>query len=218
MSDPTGNISRSLIYPALYNGPVNYFARLVREREIILEPYENYVKQTYRNRCEILGPNGPLSLTIPVKKKRGVKNPVKDIRIDYDTPWQKVHWRSMVAAYAGSPFFQYMKDDLTVFYEKHYRFLIDLNRQLLERCLGLLGKQIPVTYADSFSEIEGSTDPRVLIHPKLDPAIHDPLFQAVPYHQVFSDRFGFRSNLSILDLLFNEGNDALPLLEKSLRT
>jgi len=218
LSDQTGNHASTLVYPALYNGPVNYFARLIGEREIILEQYENYTKQTYRNRCEIMGPNGILTLSIPVKKKRGVKNPVKDIRIDYDTPWQKIHWRSLVAAYAASPFFQYIKDDLAVYYEKKPRFLIDLNQQLLEQCLYFLGKEIPLRLSSSFSGTKGKTDPRVLIHPKLDPTIHDPVFHPVTYHQVFSERFGFTSNLSILDLLFNEGNQAYSVLEKSLRT
>jgi hypothetical protein len=207
-----------LVYPAFYNGPVSYFARLVGEMEIVLDPYEHYAKQTYRNRCRIMGPNGVLALSIPVKKKRGVKNPVKDIRIDYDTPWQKIHWRSLVAAYAASPFFQYMKDDLAVFYERRYTFLIELNVALLEQCLYLLGKQIPVRLSSSFSEMKGMNNQGIYIHPKLGPGDHDPLFQPVPYHQVFSDRFGFRSDLSILDLMFNEGYNALPILEKSLRT
>ncbi|HER09440.1 MAG TPA: hypothetical protein ENO20_11085 [Bacteroides sp.] len=206
-----------MVYPAFYNGPVNYFARLIREQEIVLDQHEHYYKQTYRNRCRIMGPNGPLSLSVPVKKKRGEKNRMKDIRIDYDTPWQKIHWRSMVAAYASAPYFQFMRDDLAVFFEKRYNFLVDLNRDMLARCLYLLGREIPVTLSDSFAEIKEREDPRIFIHPKLDPAIHDPLFHSVPYHQVFSDRFGFKSNLSILDVLFNEGNNALSILEKSLR-
>ena len=217
MSEPTGNLL-PLVYPAFYNGPISYFARLIRESEIILEQHEHYTKQTYRNRCEIMGPNRVLALSVPVKRNRGMKNRVRDIRIDYDTPWQKIHWKSMVAAYAGSPFFQYMKDDLEVFYKNRTSFLIDLNRELLEKCLSLLGKQIPVSLSASFSEIKESSDPRELIHPKRDPILHDPLFRPVPYHQVFSDHMEFKPNLSLLDLLFNEGNQALPILEKSLRT
>ena len=207
-----------MVYPAFYNGPVSYFARLIREREIILEQHEHYTKQTYRNRCKIMGPNGILSLTIPVKRKRGMKNRVRDIRIDYDTPWQKIHWRSMVAAYTASPFFQYMKDDLEIFYKKRTRFLIDLNRELMEKCLFLLGQQIPVSLSNAFSKMQTDIDPGELIHPKRDPVVHDPLFRPVPYHQVFADRMGFKPDLSILDLLYNEGNQALPILEKSLRT
>jgi len=207
-----------LVYPALYNGPINYFARLVMEEKIVLEQHEHYTKQTFRNRCVIVGPNGPLALSIPVKRRRGAKTLMKDIRPDEDTPWRKIHWRSLVAAYAASPFFQYFRDELAAFYEKRHGFLIDLNRELIILCLSVLGREIPVQFSGSFSPMVGQKDPRWLIHPKRDPGIHDPLFRAVPYHQVFSDRHGFIPNLSILDLLFNEGYNALPLLEKSLRT
>ncbi|MEN8227989.1 MAG: WbqC family protein [Bacteroidota bacterium] len=207
----------SLIYPALYNGPVNYFARLVREKDILLEQFDSYTKQTYRNRCMIMGPNGVLTLSIPVKKKRGVKH-LKEIRIDYDTPWNKNHWRSLVASYASSPFFEYFMDDLIEFYENKFEFLIDLNQQLIERTLQLLGIKIQVSCSASFNDITSETDPRSFIHPKKDPAVVDHDFKPVVYHQVFSDRMGFKANLSILDLLFNEGPAALSILQKSLRT
>lgn len=208
----------SLVYPALYNGPVNYFAHLVREQEIGLEQFDSYTKQTYRNRCMIMGPNGVLTLSIPVKRKRGVKNHMKEIRIDYDTPWNKNHWRSLVASYASSPFFEYFRDDLVKFYENKFEFLIDLNQQLLERTLQLLGLKILVCCSSSFTEITGEADPRYFIHPKKEQTVVDPDFQPVVYHQVFSDRLGFQANLSVLDLLFNEGPAALSILQKCLKT
>ena len=207
-----------LIYPALYNGPVNYFARLVREKDIVLEQFDKYTKQTYRNRCKIMGPNGVLTLSIPVKKKHGEKNHLKEIRIDYDTPWNKNHWRSLVASYASSPFFEYFRDDLVKFYENKFEFLIDLNQKLLERTLQLLGLKIQVCCSDSFTKITGEADPRYFIHPKKEQTVVDPDFQPVVYHQVFSDRLGFQSNLSVLDLLFNEGPAALSILQKCLKT
>jgi hypothetical protein len=207
-----------LIYPALYNGPLNYYARLIREEKIILEQYDHYHKQTYRNRCRILGPNGVLTLSIPVKKKHGEKTLVRDIRIDYDMPWNRAHWRSLLASYASSPFFEYLSDDLSRFYEVRFDFLIDLNLQLVENILGLLEIHIPVIASSSFREIEGTSDPRHFIHPKRDQKVEDPDFQTIEYHQVFSDRFGFQPNLSILDLLFNEGPGATSILRKSLRT
>lgn len=207
-----------MIYPALYNGPINYFARLVREPEIALEQFDHYTKQTYRNRCKILGPNGVLSLSVPVKKNHGIKCLVRDIRVDYDMPWNKSHWRSMVASYASSPFYEYLSDEMVRFYENKFDFLIDLNQQLLECILGLMGLKIPVVCTSSFKEIQGASDPRVFIHPKKDETVADPDFKPVEYHQVFSDRFGFQSNLSILDLLFNEGPGALVILRKSIRT
>lgn len=208
----------SLVYPALYNGPVNYFAHLVREQEIDLEQFDSYTKQTYRNRCMIMGPNGVLTLSIPVKRRRGVKNHLKEIRIDYDTPWNKNHWRSLVASYASSPFFEYFRDDLVTFYENKFEFLIDLNQQLLERTLQLLGLKILVCCSASFTEITGEADPRHFIHPKKEQTMVDPDFQPVVYHQVFADRLGFQANLSVLDLLFNEGPAALSILQKCLKT
>lgn len=210
-------IGASLVYPALYNGPLNYFARLVREPRIILEQFDHYSKQTFRNRCSIMGPNGVMDLSIPVKKLPGKKNQLREIRIDYDTPWNKVHWRSMVASYASSPFFQYLMDDLVHFYENRFEFLIDLNHQLLEAILHLMDVDAKVSRSAAFTEITGPTDPRYFIHPKLNQAVVDPDFRPVVYHQVFSDRLGFQANLSIVDLLFNEGPGALPILKGCLR-
>jgi hypothetical protein len=204
-----------LVYPAYYNGPVSFFARLIREKEITLEQYENYTKQTFRNRCLILGPNGLLSLVIPVLRKKGEKTLMKDVRIDYDAPWNKIHWKSLVAAYAASPYFEYTKDDLFPCYSRQFRFLIDLNFSLMEIVLQLLGRKIPVVLSASFKAPE-KNDPGSFIHPKKDPRIYDPAFRPVRYHQVFDDRLGFHSNLSILDLLFNEGPGANGILEDSL--
>jgi hypothetical protein len=165
-----------------------------------------------------MGPNGILTLSIPVKKRSRKKKILKDIRIDYDTPWNKVHWRSLVASYASSPFFEYMKDDLILFYDQKFDFLLDLNLQLLERTLRLMELNIPIRCSDSFMEITGKADPRHFIHPKMDQAVVDPDFQPLKYHQVFSDRLGFQYNMSIVDLLFYEGPAALSILHRSFKT
>jgi hypothetical protein len=210
--------SISLIYPALYNGPINFFARLVREKEILLEQFDHYQKQTYRNRCKIMGPNGVFTLTIPVKKVHGSKTLLRDIRIDYDTSWNRNHWRSLVASYASSPYFEFMADELAPFYHKKYEFLIDLNRELLVCTLEQMGLDIPVSCSSSFTEIAQESDPRYFIHPKKRESAEDPDFLSIEYHQVFSDRLGFIPNLSVLDLLFNEGPSAPGILRQSLRT
>jgi hypothetical protein len=207
-----------LIFPALYNGPVNYFARLARQQEIVLEQYDSYSKQSYRNRCMIMGPNGVVPLSIPVKRKRNVKTHLRDIRIDYDSNWNRIHWRSLVASYASSPFFDFMAEEFYPLYEKRFVFLIELNINLIEETLGLLGLQIPVVRTEVFSPILSDHDPRHFIHPKMDQAAADPDFHPAEYHQVFSDRLGFQANLSILDLIFNEGPDALSYLQRCLKT
>ena len=132
-----------MIYPLLYNGPINYFARLVREQVIVLEQFENYTKQTYRNRCMIMGSNRVLTLSVPVKRFRGIKTLFRDIHIDYDTPWNRIHWKSLVAAYSSSPYFDYTADDLAPCYEKKYEFLVDLNQELLDKTLDIIGLKLP---------------------------------------------------------------------------
>jgi hypothetical protein len=207
-----------LVFPAFYNGPVNYYARLIRQPEILMEQHDSYSKQTYRNRCLILGPNGVITLSIPVKRKRGMKNAFRDIRIDYATNWNKIHWRGLVASYASSPYFEYLADEIYPLYVRRHTFLIDLNRLLVEHTLGVMGLKIPVRLTEAFEPIVSETDPRHFIHPKTDQAVADPGFVPVYYHQVFSDRLGFQTNLSILDLIFNMGPETLSCLRRSLKT
>ena len=207
-----------MVYPAFYNGPINYYARLIREQKIILEQDEHYTKQTYRNRFRIMGPNGILTLSVPVKRIRGKKNLLRDVRVDYDTPWNRIHWRSLVASYASSPFFNFIKDELEPFYEKRITYLIELNKELVRTTLGLLELDIPVECSETFVPIREVSDPREMIRPKPESSLNDPWFIPIEYHQVFSERLGFQPNLSILDLLFNEGPNARTILHQSLRT
>jgi hypothetical protein len=190
----------------------------VLQKEVILEQHDSYIKQSYRNRCMIMGPNGIISLSIPVINKHGVKSIMRDVQIDYDTPWNKIHWKSLEASYAASPFFEYLADELLAFYSKKYKFLIDLNQELMEYTLQQMGISPAMKRSESFKEIVSNQDPRHFIHPKKDQAVLDPGFQPEAYHQVFSDRLGFQSNLSILDLLFNLGPGTLSYLLRSLKT
>ena len=207
-----------VVFPALYNGPVNYYARLVKQQKIILEQYDSYTKQTFRNRCMIMGPNGIITLSIPVNRAKGVKTHMCDIRIDYDSNWNRIHWRSLIASYASSPFFEYLADEISPVYQKRFTFLLDLNQQLLEKTLGFLGRDIELKRSKAFTPVDSAGDPRNFIHPKKDQAAEDPGFLPQEYHQVFSDRLGFHPNLSILDLIFNVGPEALSYLNASLKT
>ena len=207
-----------MLFPALYNGPINYYARLVQEPEILLEQYDSYTKQTYRNRCLIMGPNGVIPLSIPVSKQSGVKTRMRDIRIDYESNWNRIHWRSLVASYASSPFFEYLADELGPCYERRFDFLLDLNQQLIENTLEFLGCHSRIKRSEAFTPIQGQRDPRHFIHPKKDQAVADPAFLPREYQQVFSDRLGFYPNLSILDLIFNLGPDSMSYLSNCLKT
>ena len=204
-----------MVFPLLHNGPVNYFARLVSMKEIVLEQHDHYTKQTYRNRCRIMGPNGVHTLSIPVRRIKGRKNRYRDIRIDYDSHWNRIHWKSLEAAYASSPYFEILADDLVPFYKDKYPFLFDLNLELLRRILQILQVNLTISCSDAFREITDGIDPGQLFHSKRHARDTDPGFSPVPYHQVFNGKHGFCENLSILDLLFNEGPGALAILRRS---
>ena len=206
------------VFPLFYNGPVQYFSRLIREQQVILEQYDHYSKQTYRNRCRILGPNGVMVLSVPVKRTRGKKNLFRDIRIDTDTPWHRVHWKSMEASYASSPYFVIVSEEFHRIYEKPPEFLVDLNMELLEAILANLNLNISTSLSESFNDTGGVDSPGRFIHPKQDPLVSDPDFHPVQYHQVFSDRHGFQPNLSVLDLIFNQGPESVSILDKCIRT
>ena len=214
-SDQTDN-QYPLIFQSVYNGPVQYFARIIREENIVIEQFDHYSKQTYRNRCRIAGANGILDLSIPVINEHGRKTRMKDVKIDYSLPWQKNHFRSIQSAYATAPFYEFIIDDFVYFYERPIRFLMDINKSLLEKVLVILDKQINISFTESFLPLRNDgSDPRFFIHPKRETQTFDPEFKPALYNQVFIDKHGFIPNLSILDLLFNEGLNSITILESS---
>ena len=200
-----------------YLGPVQYFTKFLLHPVRIIERYDHYIKQTYRNRCNIMGANGILPLSIPVLKGQAHKTYVRDIRIDYNKKWQKLHWRSMESAYRHSPFFEFYMDEFNPFYEQRFEFLIDFNAALLELVLQSLEIENTLKYSREFIDagIVDYADYRETIHPKRDLS-SDPLFVPLSYQQVFLERLGFKANLSIIDLLFNEGPNARSVLEQCI--
>jgi len=208
--------SKALLNTA-YLGPVQYFTKFLLYDTICLEIHENYQKQTYRNRCNILSGNGPLALTIPVTKDQP-KVLTKDVRIDNTLEWQKNHWTSIESAYSSSPFFEFMADDFAPFYGKQFDFLLDFNMGLLELILDHLELDTTVRFTGTYQKQPGASwdDLRDLIHPKQRMQRPDSNFNPVFYYQVFQSRFGFIPNLSIIDLLFNEGANAENILKKSI--
>lgn len=201
----TGN--RIALLPTAYFGPIQYYSKLLSYDEAYIEHYEHFPKQTYRNRCVIYGANGALDLSIPLKK-RGERTPVKDIRISYEQPWQKLHWRSFESSYRCSPFFEYYEDDLAPFYEKQYEFLVDFNAELHQLVCDLLKIDNNTKLTEKYEkQPENMDDFRDMISPKV-PYTADKSFIPKAYTQVFINKHGFIPNLSIIDLLFNEGSSA----------
>jgi len=202
-----------------YLGPVQYYTKLIKYAKVIIEQHENFSKQSYRNRCVILGANGPLTLSVPVAKDHNKKIQINDLKISYETNWQMNHWRSIVSAYNHSPYFEFYEDDFAPFYHQKFEYLMDFNNQLQQTILDFLQLTIKPEFTSEFIELpnENTIDLRDGIHPKKSKQIEDNSFEAQNYVQVFSDKFEFNPNLSILDLLFNEGPNSTNILKQSIK-
>ena len=194
-----------------YLGPIQQYSKMFHFPKVRIETSENYLKQSYRNRCIIAGANGPLPLSVPIVKPDTLKCLTKDIRISDHGNWRHLHWNAIVSAYNSTPFFEYYEDDFAPFYEKKYEFLFDFNEELRMLICQLLDIQPQIQYTTSF-EADVENDFR-WISPKQD--IADPSFLLKPYYQVFQDKHGFLPNLSIIDLLFNTGNEGILVLRDS---
>ena len=196
-----------LLYPTYFPSISNYVA-MAQAETITLEMEDNFQKQTNRNRMYIYSPNGIQLLNVPVKHSNQIHQKTKDVKIENDFGWQKQHFKSLDAAYRSSPFFEYFEDDIIPIFEKKYEFLMDLNldtMNLVSKCL-----RMPFQFKETleyFHIAADFNDFRNLANGKKDTTVME------PYTQVFEEKYGFLNNLSILDLLFNEGRYALDYLK-----
>ena len=223
-----------------YFGPIQWYQKLNRYDECLIERHESFIKQTYRNRMLIPTTNGPLSLTIPTN--HDISLSMKDIRISDHANWRHVHWNALLSAYGESPFFEYYQDDIRPFYEKKYEFLFDFNMEITEKMIELLDIRPKISITNEYiqneelkvkseefnglanhkvqssnlkvqskevqsKEVQSIVDFREAIRPKKP--LPDAEFESKRYYQVYEQKFGFQPNMSILDLLFNEGNEAI---------
>ena len=192
-----------------YLAPVQYYSTLTSFDMIYVETAERYLKQTYRNRCYIASANGIQTLTVPVEKPITLTPLTRDMRISNHGNWRHIHWHSFVSAYNLSPFFEYYADDFRPFYEKRYDFLIDFNEGLQTMICDLLDIHPKVVHTKIYTPVV-ENDFRTAFNPRQ--AIVDEHFSSRPYYQVFRDKYSFIPNLSIVDLLFNMGPEAVFLL------
>ena len=197
-----------LIHPS-YFPSVSHFVAIAQADLVTFEMEDHFQKQTNRNRMYIYSPNGIQLLNIPVKHATQPHQKIKEVRLETAFDWQKQHFKSLEAAYRTSPFFEYFEDDIRTVFEKKHTFLMDLNLEtmaIVSKCLGLeFDYNETVEY---FHTVTDKVDYRGLVNGKKD------LSQFDPYTQVFGDKHGYLNNLSILDLLFNEGRYALDYLKK----
>ena len=219
------------ILATTYFGPVQWYQKLNRFDDVLMEQHEHFLKQTYRNRCIIATTQGLQALTVPVEKtpsnlpegrlscsplpigEGSGERLIKDVRISNHGKWRKEHWNALQSAYGESPFFEFYEDDIRPFFEDHWEYLLDFNMAITEKMCELLDIHPHITLTESYQnslpteEGWGVADFRTAIHPKHPQEDSD--FCPKPYYQVYKERFGFQPNLSILDLLFNMGNEAV---------
>ena len=215
--------------------PISYFAAIAEEftlspgrvnsfapAEVWIEACENYQKQSYRNRCRIYAAGGPENLSVPVVHENGTYSlPIREIRIDWSTPWLTRMKRAIVSAYETSAYFDHYKDGLFELLDRQPERLFDLNMSLLRYFLKKTGVAAEIRLTEEFTKPGSGTFPgrdyRGVIHPKRPDSILHRLNADRPYWQVFSMKHGFIPDLSIMDLLFNEGPDSILILKDSGR-
>jgi len=184
-----------------------------------LEAQENYQKQSWRNRCTIYAANGPENISFPIVHKDGSHNniPITEVEVDYKTDWVTRAERAIASAYSTSAFFEYYKDELFAILESRPATLFDLNKQLMEYFLGMLGIPAVINCTEVYGAVpEGTRDLRDAIHPKRENCILEDMGIKKPYYQVFSGKYGFKYGMSIMDLLFNEGPDSISYLKSRI--
>ena len=200
-----------MIIDLQYLPSLEYFCALLKHDKIIIEAHEYFEKQSYRNRCKILTTNKIDVLTVPVKNGN-TKVLIKDLRIDYHQDWTRRHWGAIHSAYGKSPFFEFYADYFKKILDKKPDFLFDFNLDLLTICLKLLRLEKTIIFTEKY-EKDVENDFRGQIHPK-KVYQENQLYQPVKYRQNFGNEF--EPNLSILDLLFCQGNQSLKILQESL--
>jgi WbqC-like protein family len=197
-----------LLHPT-YFPSISHFVAMAKSNSITFEMEDNFQKQTNRNRMYIYSPNGIQLLNIPVKHSKTSHQKTKDTKLETAFDWQKQHFKSLEAAYRTSPFFEYFEDSIRPIFTKKHTFLMDLNFETIDIVSKCLGFQFETNKTiEYFHEANSFNDLRYLVNGKKDLASFE------SYTQVFDNKHGFINNLSILDLLFNEGRYALDYLKK----
>ncbi|UKT65500.1 WbqC family protein [Pedobacter mucosus] len=199
-------MDNTAILPLFYLPPVGYFSLIQKlNPNFLIEEHEHLVKQTYRNRASIYSPNGKLDITVPIVKGSKAHKVMKDVRICYDYNWQRLHWLSLESCYRSSAYFEYYEDELAPFYNQKFEFLFDYNIQLLAWLIKKLKLNTEIKLT---SEYKDDLSPELDFRGIMNPKRMGETVRNKQYYQVFEDRNDFLPNLSIVDLLFNQGPQA----------
>ncbi len=198
---------QNIILPIFYLPPISWFSEYINtENNVILEQFETFPKQTYRNRTNIFGANGRLSLIIPVRNTE--KKLMKDIEISYQENWRKSHWKSIESAYKSSPYFEFYEDKFRVLYQQEEKYLLDFNIKCLETVKKILKIEKAQSLNDEFSKCPLEVDFRGKFSPKKETE-----YDMEEYYQTFSDKLGFLKDVSILDLICNKGPESISYIK-----
>jgi hypothetical protein len=198
----------NLIADTQYFAPFSFYKISYKSSNIIFEQYETWQKMSFRNRCRIAGAEGPIDLSIPLAGGRDQKALVKEVRIAAGKGWQDRHWKTIVSCYSRSPWFDHHRDELEGLYRRHEKFLLDWNLLCFEWSMKALGMARLVELTDSYQK----TYPPEEVLDWRGKSVPGMAAEAPRYRQVFEERIGFLPDLSILDLLFCEGRNAISYL------
>lgn len=202
-----------VIFTSAYFAPLAWYVPMAKGANVCIEQYDHFVKQTFRNRCIITGPNGKQVLTVPVEKNPKGKTLMREVRISDHGNWRHLHWNALESSYGKSPFFEYYTDDIRPFFEQKWEYLFDFNEAIRCKMCELLNIENEVRFSDHYLPVEGVRD-IIDLRSLSEPSVLEQC-ACTPYYQVFAQRHGFTPNLSILDLLFNLGPEALIYLNEN---
>lgn len=207
--------------------PVSYFALIAKgmvlspentvPSVVYIEACENYQKQSWRNRCRILAADGPAYLNFPIVHEGSHELPITKIKVDYSTPWVLKTKGAIASAYESSAYFDYYKDELFSILDSRPETLFELDMRIIRFFLRKTGIAADIRLTETFQPLSGVEDYREILHPKRPNTVLKDLGLEKPYFQVFARKYGFTSDLSIMDLLFNEGPDSILYLKTSSR-
>ena len=199
-----------IIHPN-YLPSTSHFLLMVNSKKVIFEINDNFLKQTYRNRTYIYGANGKLLLSIPVIHSQKNRKKFKDVKISYDQDWPSQHWKSLEISYRSSPFFEFFEDKLLYLYNKKEKYLIDFNIKSINILFEMLQIDLEYDFTNSYEEnYSNMSDYRINSE-----NFNSNEIKINKYTQVFESKHGFINNLSVLDLIFNEGPNAINFIKTS---
>ncbi len=194
-----------IILSTAYMPPISYMALIMAESEINIEYFENFVKQSYRNRCQIYSPNGVLNLVVPVQKGKDYHTLTKDVKISYEENWQRLHLMTLQTSYRSSAYFEYYEDEIVALFKTQPEYLVAWNEAWLKLILKFLKKDLTVINTKSYTEnVAEIADFRNKISHKKDNLI----INQPTYFQLFNTKYGWQTDLTILDLIFTMGPQA----------